>query len=377
MKAGLQTVHMKVLIADNVKLFQQLVSSLFQNTGLEPVVTGSASECLELLEQEHYEFICISMHLQDMSGIDLCKSIRSSKEHAFTPVILFTSEYSPRLLSQALAAGVTEIFNKARDLDQLVAYIKRFSLQHLPLQGGVLYVEDSRSLRMNTEQILLERGLEVDSFDSAEAAWEAFQKKKYDLVITDIVLAGRMSGLAFVNKIRRLNDRRGDTPILAVTGFDDIARRIELFQLGINDYAIKPLIQAELLARVRYLLGTSIAIERQLKLIRRIFDYSPNPILIIDTNGCVEQSNDAFSNMTGVSADRLHGRSVFDFCVTSAEHECQPEKVMAALNDNGHFDGDFMLKGALDQLIPCFVTLDRLEDNASVISQYMCILRKK
>lgn len=267
---------MKVLIADSVRVFQQLVSSLFEHTGLEPVVASSGEGCLSALQDNQFQFICISMYLEDVNGIELCKQIRQTEQHAHTPIILFTSEYSSKLLNQAIAAGVTEIFNKAKDLDQLVAYIKRFSLQHLPVEGTVLYVEDSKSLRMNTKDILRGKGLMVDSFSKAETAWEAFQKKHYDLVITDIVLAGHMSGLAFVNKIRRMNDRRGDTPILAVTGFDDIARRIELFHMGVNDYAIKPLIEEELLARVRYLINTSKTIERQLHLIRNIFEYSPN-----------------------------------------------------------------------------------------------------
>jgi len=366
---------MKVLIADNVRVFQQLVSSLFENTGLEPIVAGSAKECLQLLEQEPFAFICISMHLQDMSGIDLCTQIRRSANHLYTPVILFTSEYSPRLLSEALAAGVTEIFNKQKDLDQLVAYIKRFTLQHQFLQGQVLYVEDSKSLRMQTEAILTSRGLQVDSFDSAEKAFEAFLKKNYDLVITDILLAGSMSGLGFVNKIRRLNDRRGDVPILAVTGFDDIARRIELFQLGVNDYAIKPLIEAELVARVRYLLATSVAIERQLKLIRRIFDYSPNPIVIIDHEGRIDQFNDAFVSVTGKSAEQLEGQSLFDFCLQHDQSELNRQDVLIRMEHDGHIDGEFFLKGQMGSRLPCFYTIDRLEDNASVIAHYMCMIR--
>ncbi len=368
---------MKVLIADNVRMFQQLVSSLFENTGLTPVVADSASECLQLLDDDDFAFICISMHLQDMSGIELCKGIRRSGSHAYTPVILFTSEYSPRLLSEALAAGVTEIFNKAKDLDQLVAYIKRFSLQHLPLKGRVLYVEDSKSLRMQTEHILSSRGLQIDSFETAEQAWEQFQQQPYDLVITDILLAGSMSGLSFVNKIRRLNDRRGDVPILAVTGFDDIARRIELFQLGINDYAIKPLIEPELLARVRYLLANSVSMERQLNLIRQIFDYSPNPIAIIDQTGRIEQFNDAFVARTGTDAHALEGLSLFEFCLTDDQQQCPQDTLLEQMEAHGHLDGEFLLKTPLNRIVPCYITIDRLEDDSSVMSHFMCILRLK
>jgi two-component system cell cycle response regulator len=359
---------MKVLIADNVRLFQQLISSLFENTGLEPVVSGSAKECLAMLEQEQYAFICISMYLQDMNGIELCREIRNSKMHAYTPVILFTSEFSIRLRTQALAAGVTEIFNKTRDIDQLVAYIKRFTIQHQPLQGHILYVEDSRSQRVGTESLLREHGLTVDSFSSAEEAWEAFKSGHYNLVITDIVLAGQMSGLALVNNIRRLNDRRGDTPILAVTGFDDITRRIELFQLGINDYAIKPLIQPELMARIRYLLATSRVIERQMTLIHQILDYSPNPILVINQDGIIEEVNPAFLDTFKKQEETIKQAEL----ASCLEHSFVRD-LLKQLDRHGRFEGAALLSEGSAGLPPMRLAVTRLEDNSSVVAHYLCI----
>jgi DNA-binding response OmpR family regulator len=296
---------MKVLIADSVRLFQQLVSSLFLNTGLQPVACSTGQESLATLEQQQFAFICISMHLEDISGIELCKHIRQSKQHRLTPIILFTAEHSQDLLNQALAAGVTETFNKTRDIDQLVAYIKRFTLQHQPIQGNILYVEDTKSLRISTKELLRDRGLMVDGFARAETAWDALQQREYDLVITDIILAGQMSGLSFINKIRRLDNHRGDIPILAITSFDDIARRIELFNLGINDYAIKPVVEEELLARIRYLIGASRAMNRQYQLLGQFMNTLTEGITLLNRDGQVEQVNQAFLQMTRSRAEQI------------------------------------------------------------------------
>jgi len=150
---------MKVLIADSVRVFQQFISGLFRNTGLIPVVAKSGEECLAALAKDRFGFICISMYMEGVNGIELCRSIRKTAEHVHPPIILFTSEDSARLLSEAIAAGVTEIFNKSKDLDQLVAYIKRFTLQHQPIDGQILYVEDSRSLRLNIKELHCSRGM--------------------------------------------------------------------------------------------------------------------------------------------------------------------------------------------------------------------------
>jgi two-component system cell cycle response regulator len=68
--------------------------------------------------------------------------------------------------------------------------------------------------------------------------------------MTDIILEGAMSGVTLVRKIRRLDGDDGDVPVIAISGFDNVSRRIELFHLGINDYVAKPIIQEELIERV-------------------------------------------------------------------------------------------------------------------------------
>lgn len=80
-------------------------------------------------------------------------------------------------------------------------------------------------------------------------------------MITDIVLKNDQSGIGFINKIRRQIGSKGDVPILAVTAFDDLARRIELFTLGVNDYIVKPVVTEELIARVNNLVRRRTAAE--------------------------------------------------------------------------------------------------------------------
>ena len=47
-------------------------------------------------------------------------------------------------------------------------------------------------------------GLDVDSYNHAEGAWKAFRTGQYDLIITDIMLEGAMSGITLVRKISHL-----------------------------------------------------------------------------------------------------------------------------------------------------------------------------
>lgn len=245
---------MKILIVDDSKFFQRMLVSIFSGlSDISPVICTTAREGMTALEDEVFDFICVSMHLTDKDGIFFTSKARHHKQYKHTPIILFTSEESSELYVKALASGVTEVFFK-KNLEQLVNFVQRFTLQLQNISGRVLYVEDTLSQRLVTKALFVKNGLVVDDFANADDAFQQFLEQDYDLVVTDIVLGSGMTGLEFTNKIRRLDEPKGDVPILGLTAFDDISRRIELFYLGISDYVIKPLIEEELMARVRNLI---------------------------------------------------------------------------------------------------------------------------
>lgn len=244
---------MKVLIVDDTALFHQILMDVFDNTNITPVICESIEQGLQCLAKQAIDFVCVSMYLPDGNGISFCKTVRTMPMYQRVPIILFTSDETEAIYKNALSAGLTEVFHK-RDVQQLVNFINRFTLQQQPFHGRVLYIEDTFSQQKMVTKVFESKGLEVDAFESGEEAWKAYLQKDYDLVVTDVVLEGSMTGMALTNHIRRLDSEKGDVPILAITGFDDISRRIELFYLGVTDYVIKPIIEEELIARVRNLI---------------------------------------------------------------------------------------------------------------------------
>ena len=244
---------MRVLVIDHSTLFHEMLTSIFTNMGMVPLFFDSAKQGLNALKNERFDCICLSMYIEDGDGIELTKTIRGLDNNKYTPIFLLTSDESNEVYQRALANGVTEVFSK-QNVVQLINFIQRFTLQQQPITGRILYVEDTLSQQQAITKLFTEKGLAVDAFTSAEEAWHSYVHDNYDLVVTDIILKGNMTGMALTNRIRRLGGEKGDIPILAITAFDDIARRIELFYLGISDYVIKPILEEELLARVRHLI---------------------------------------------------------------------------------------------------------------------------
>jgi CheY-like chemotaxis protein len=93
------------------------------------------------------------------------------------------------------------------------------------VQGGAaLLVEDNPDVAEITRQLVEQLGYSVHTAESAEAALTVAERVPYQIVISDIVMAGSMDGIALCQELRR---RRPDLPIVLVTGYSSSAAAAE------------------------------------------------------------------------------------------------------------------------------------------------------
>ena len=114
----------------------------------------------------------------------------------------------------------------------------------------ILVADDDEKLTQSICSYLNNCGYEAKGVLSAEYAYDEMYSRLYDLIISDIMMPGT-DGFAFAETIRGLNKR---IPILFVSARDDLSFKQRGFDLGIDDYMVKPLDLSELLMRVRALL---------------------------------------------------------------------------------------------------------------------------
>lgn len=247
---------MNILIVDHSKVFRTMWNRAVLPLGHHTTLAASGDEALEILRTRRPDLVCTALSLQDMDGIEFCRRLRRQPHYRNTPVIALSSTEDQAVRQRCFEAGFTDIHNKT-DMDGLVTLIQRLAAeQNVQVSGRVLYVEDSSVVAHVMLKILEELKLEVDHFTSADAALKAFSEADYDLIISDILVEGKMSGMGLVNSIRSLPSDKSRVPILAVSGMDDTARRIELFKRGANDFISKPMIKEEVIARVTNLITT-------------------------------------------------------------------------------------------------------------------------
>jgi PAS domain S-box-containing protein len=108
--------------------------------------------------------------------------------------------------------------------------------------GTILLVEDNPDVATASTGLLEQLGYAVRWVSNAEAALAEIEGSAIDLVFSDIVMPGKMDGLALAQAIR---GKYPGLPILLATGYSDTLRKVSLgFQILKKPYEIHELSQA-------------------------------------------------------------------------------------------------------------------------------------
>jgi two-component system phosphate regulon response regulator PhoB len=116
----------------------------------------------------------------------------------------------------------------------------------------LLVVEDDQNLAKLLEYNLNRAGYRSHLSGTGEDGLEQLSQKSFDLVLLDVMLPG-MDGFELCRKIRQ-HQRYKDIPIIMVTAKGEEIDRILGFELGIDDYVVKPFSPRELTLRIRAIL---------------------------------------------------------------------------------------------------------------------------
>jgi diguanylate cyclase (GGDEF)-like protein/PAS domain S-box-containing protein len=119
----------------------------------------------------------------------------------------------------------------------------------------VLVVDDDPGMRLLVREALEPEGLAVEEAADGEAAVERFARRVPDLVLLDVQMP-RLDGFGVCAWIRS-HSRAADTPVVMMTGNDDVASIRRAYEVGATDFVTKPLNWLILSHRVHYLLRAS------------------------------------------------------------------------------------------------------------------------
>lgn len=120
----------------------------------------------------------------------------------------------------------------------------------------ILLIEDEASAAAYLKQGLTESGFTAEIATNGSDGLHAAMNGDHDLVVLDVMLPG-IDGFAVLSALRTSKQ----TPVLMLTARSKVDDKVKGFDLGADDYLVKPFQFPELLARIRALLkrGTKVA----------------------------------------------------------------------------------------------------------------------
>jgi len=113
----------------------------------------------------------------------------------------------------------------------------------------ILVVDDDPRIRTMLRRYLEDEGFKISDASDGIAMRRIFEGGTVDLVMLDITMPGE-DGISLARYIRQ----QSQTPIIMLTGKDDVIDRVAGLEAGADDYISKPFHLREVLARIRTVL---------------------------------------------------------------------------------------------------------------------------
>ncbi len=116
----------------------------------------------------------------------------------------------------------------------------------------ILIVDDEEQIRNLIKKYAIFEGYQVSEAVDGMEAVEICRRQKFDLIIMDVMMP-ELDGFSACREIRKTSD----TPVLMLSARGEEYDRIHGFEIGVDDYVVKPFSPKELMMRVQAILKRS------------------------------------------------------------------------------------------------------------------------
>jgi len=113
----------------------------------------------------------------------------------------------------------------------------------------ILVVDDEDRIRKLVKMYLEREGYEIDEADNGQDALDKALNEDYDCILLDLMLP-EIDGIEVCKRVRETKS----TPIIMLTAKGEENNRVEGFEIGADDYIVKPFSPREVVLRVKALL---------------------------------------------------------------------------------------------------------------------------
>jgi diguanylate cyclase (GGDEF)-like protein len=195
---------------------------------------------------------------------------------------------------------------------------------------AVLLVDDERFARTVYSDYLRAAGYEVEVAEDADAALQALRKRRFDVLLTDVILPGS-SGLDLLSAAKQLDP---DLGVTVITALDKVDPAVRAMKSGASDYLVKPVTPEQLQLAVQRCLSTRelLAENKVLRAHLTLFETGQRIAGTLDRDQLVPMALAAVASAGRSPAAALLERALDGAWVLSGSHGVESDAASALLD---------------------------------------------
>jgi DNA-binding response OmpR family regulator len=117
-----------LLVAEDHEAARELISQALEGEGYNLFFAETGTQASRVLGEKRFDAALLDVSLPGVTGLDLCRQIKSNREAAGTPVIIMSGALGAReLAEESTEAGADAYIAKPFSLDELRTVLRAFS----------------------------------------------------------------------------------------------------------------------------------------------------------------------------------------------------------------------------------------------------------
>lgn len=172
----------KILIVDDDLKCLKFIETALKFAGYSVIETDNGDDAIQYATESLPDVIILDWMLPDISGIEVCKILRTNKKTKFIPIIMLTAKTKIDDKITGLEAGVDEYITKPIRKDEIIAHVKAvlrrveysiYGRDEILKNGSIRIYPDKQKITVKGKEVKL-------------------TKKEYDLLYLLLIKQGRV-----------------------------------------------------------------------------------------------------------------------------------------------------------------------------------------
>jgi diguanylate cyclase (GGDEF)-like protein len=258
----------RVLLVDDDRPFLDLCVRLGHQRSIEIVPVATVAEARTLAESSRFDAALIDLRLDgdDAAGLELAHALRALPACEALPLAFVSAAGDVADRIAATHAGASLFLSKPIDVETLSMAVHQLTAAQRAARPRALVVDDDPAFTALATGVLAEAGIDASPLSDPHQILEKLEEVRPEVLLLDVNMRD-LSGFDLCRMIRAM-PRWQDLIILFVTAEGALASRVVGFQVGGDDYLLKPVVREELLARLK------VRVERA-RLLRDLHERDP------------------------------------------------------------------------------------------------------